>query len=747
MFKICVYTICKNEAKNIDRWYESVKDADVIYLLDTGSEDNTLDLINKHPDIKSSQFIQEGEFDFSAARNEALRRAREFCEGDQWIFISLDLDEFLQEGGINLIKENWSADYDTLRLVGRTEGQAGQLIDHKVHSDANWFWIRSVHEIICLPDKIQSQWNVGNPIEISYLHEQDPSKDRNYYNKLLLEYQKNPNDIKTTIYLAWESFNHEKMEDYLEYSLKCIDLIKNNTEDEFYMDYEYLIQCYFNCARYYAVNGHYAVSDMYLNYIKSIIDEEKFPPFRRFYYFKAKILWELEQKEIAISYYKKCLAIENIPHCWVDDGVYYDNSMIYRDISNAYYYFSQPKEALAYAEMAYSLNPENEDLKNNVEIIRAAFSNHTFSEKRNKICVYAICKNEEQFVESWLESMKEADYIVILDTGSTDNTFELLKNDPRVYRAEQKIITPWRFDTARNESMKLIPDDANILLSTDLDELLEPGWANIIRANWIDGFHVRGTYKYAWSHTEDGQPGRVFYYDKLHDKNWYWTAPVHELLHSDIYDDEYRYAHSLDLFEKGVYLHHYPDSSKSRGSYLPLLELRAKENPEDYYGKFYLSHEYNYRDYYEKSNEVLFDILENYKDKYSNLEIAAAYLFLGDNYRSMNNLDKAIYYYNLSIAQESSYREPYLLAAEICNERGNYHMAVGYVNEALVKSYRHFTWVERDNSWNEQVDDILAVAYYWTGNKELALHHAEKAIELNPYDERLQINLDFIKNM
>ena len=45
----------------------------------------------------------------------------------------------------------------------------------------------------------------------------------------------------------------------------------------------------------------------------------------------------------------------------------------------------------------------------------------------NKICVYAITKNEEQFVEKWYESMKEADSVVVLDTGSTDNTVNKLK--------------------------------------------------------------------------------------------------------------------------------------------------------------------------------------------------------------------------------------------------------------------------------------------------------------------------------
>ena len=36
-----------------------------------------------------------------------------------------------------------------------------------------------------------------------------------------------------------------------------------------------------------------------------------------------------------------------------------------------------------------------------------------------KVCVYAICKNESQFVERWMASMGEADAVVVLDTGST----------------------------------------------------------------------------------------------------------------------------------------------------------------------------------------------------------------------------------------------------------------------------------------------------------------------------------------
>ena len=71
--------------------------------------------------------------------------------------------------------------------------------------------------------------------------------------------------------------------------------------------------------------------------------------------------------------------------------------------------------------------------------------------------------------------MSEADYIVVLDTGSIDGTYEKLKQDSRVTVIKQEVITPWRFDVARNESMKLIPKDADILVCTDFDELFEPG--------------------------------------------------------------------------------------------------------------------------------------------------------------------------------------------------------------------------------------------------------------------------------
>ena len=77
--------------------------------------------------------------------------------------------------------------------------------------------------------------------------------------------------------------------------------------------------------------------------------------------------------------------------------------------------------------------------------------------------------------------MQEADEIYVLDTGSTDQTVEKLRK--RGVHVEQKVIHPWRFDVARNESLKLVPDDCEVCVCTDLDEVLVSGWRQIIEEN------------------------------------------------------------------------------------------------------------------------------------------------------------------------------------------------------------------------------------------------------------------------
>ena len=366
---------------------------------------------------------------------------------------------------------------------------------------------------------------------------------------------------------------------------------------------------------------------------------------------------------------------------------------------------------------------------------------------QNKICIYAICKNEKQFVDRWLESMQEADSIVVLDTGSTDGTYEYLLAKKEQYHqliVQQQIIQPWRFDVARNESMKYIPDDCNILMSTDLDEILNPGWAQTIRERWIEGLHERGIYLYTWSHLEDGTDGRIFLYDKIHSRNWIWKAPVHEYLYNiNEGTENYSTMSILDLSDEDkVHLHHYPDNNKSRSSYLPLLELREKENPNDYYGLIYLAREYMFYNMSEKAIEKFNYIINNLANQGNQLEIASCYCFLGECYTQLEKYQEAINSYLYAINLEPTYRESYIAIGKIYFKLGNYDLAKYYVKQGIKNSVRHYTWLENNVSWSWEPWDLLCQICFYNGDRLESIGYAAKALTYEPSNKRLQDNLD-----
>lgn len=182
--------------------------------------------------------------------------------------------------------------------------------------------------------------------------------------------------------------------------------------------------------------------------------------------------------------------------------------------------------------------------------------------KKYKICVYAICKNEEKFVERWMESMSEADMVVVTDTGSCDNTVGRLRSRGAIVHDLK--LNPWRFDTARNISLEHVPLDVDICVCTDLDELFEPGWRVNLEKAWEDNEELKGTevsrtgrYLYNWSFKNDNTPDVQFYYFKVHDRNGFkWNYPVHECI-------KYIGDKPLEtIFINGMVLNHYPDHKK-----------------------------------------------------------------------------------------------------------------------------------------------------------------------------------------
>ena len=145
-----------------------------------------------------------------------------------------------------------------------------------------------------------------------------------------------------------------------------------------------------------------------------------------------------------------------------------------------------------------------------------------------RIYVYAIARDEEKFARRWMASMGEADGVYVLDTGSADGTAAALR--ALGAQVTEEAVDPWRFDTARNRSMDLVPADAGILVCTDLDETFLPGWRQALERAWRPGC-TTARYEYVWSFGPGGADGVKFLYEKVHAPGvCRWVRPVHEVL-------------------------------------------------------------------------------------------------------------------------------------------------------------------------------------------------------------------------
>lgn len=347
-----------------------------------------------------------------------------------------------------------------------------------------------------------------------------------------------------------------------------------------------------------------------------------------------------------------------------------------------------------------------------------------------KVCVYAICKNEEKFVDRWVDSMQEADKIYVLDTGSTDNTVEKLKK--RGVEVKIGKIEPWRFDVGRNESLKLVPDDYDICVCTDLDEVFISGWREKLERIWQKNT-TRVRYNYNWSFDNQGNPAVNFYIEKIHlRKGYQWTHPVHEVL-TYLNGEE----HAITTDE--ITLNHYPDSTKSRSSYLPLLELSVEESPNDDRNMHYLGREYMY---YGKWNECIDTLIRHlnlpsatWKD-----ERSASMRFIARSYVALKRYDEAKMWLDKAIKETPYLRDPYVERAILEYRLSNYNNVIYYCNEALkIKSHAK-TYINEVSSWDNTIYDLLSIAYYYEDDIEKALDNINIAIKMDPDDKRLQKN-------
>jgi tetratricopeptide (TPR) repeat protein len=353
-----------------------------------------------------------------------------------------------------------------------------------------------------------------------------------------------------------------------------------------------------------------------------------------------------------------------------------------------------------------------------------------------KVCVYSICKNEEQFVDRWIDSMNEADMIAVCDTGSSDGTVEKLKSRGAIVNSIN--LDPWRFDVTRNISLAFVPFDMDICVCTDLDEVLEAGWREKLENVWTPET-TRLRYMYTWKFNEDGSRGATYWYEKIHGRRGYrWVHPIHEIL--QYYDEKpeiYAYA-------PAIHLNHFPDPTKSRSQYLSLLELSRNENPNDSSTVFWLGREYMFYGQYDKCIKTLKEHL-SLSSAVWDQERCASMRYIARSYNTKRDLAEAKKWLYKAIAECPTVREPYVDMARLGYELKDWPLVYLMLEETLKIKDKPFSYLIEESSWDNTIYDLGSIACYWIGMFEKAYEFARIASSMNPHDERLEHNLKIIK--
>jgi glycosyltransferase involved in cell wall biosynthesis len=318
-----------------------------------------------------------------------------------------------------------------------------------------------------------------------------------------------------------------------------------------------------------------------------------------------------------------------------------------------------------------------------------------------KIAVYTIALNEEKHVKQWYESVKDADYFIIGDTGSTDKTIEIAQS--LGITCVDLNLEEFRFDEARNYALAAIPADADYCISLDMDGVLQPDWRNLFeKAVKEDPTKIifkidvieNNEYKYS-AIVERGH--------KRHDYGW--ALPVHEVLVALEGVEE-------KIIQTDIGIAHYPDMEKPRTNYSYLIAKAYNENENDARVVFHLARYLHMVKDYEPAAKYFKKYLtfSEVVSKPHRAEIC--------RYIASCEPDNVMFWLLKSIKEDPSRREAYVNVAQVLVHKQDWAGAKEYLDKAFAITEMPTDYVNEDFAWgkfaqdlNEQVNLELQLQY------------------------------------
>lgn len=327
--------------------------------------------------------------------------------------------------------------------------------------------------------------------------------------------------------------------------------------------------------------------------------------------------------------------------------------------------------------------------------------------KSHKIALNMIVKNESQVIERCLNSVLPLiDYWVIVDTGSTDGTQQIIKDFMKKKGIAGELYErPWvNFGHNRQEALDLVKGKADFVFFIDADEYL------VYEPNFQLPPLDKDFYFMNISHSGSRYSRIQLINNQL---DWHWVGVLHEYVGSS-------QAQTSDTF-KNVYNMYTTEGARSKDpkKYLKdaeILEAGLKAEPHNSRYLFYLAQSYKDAGLYEKA-------LENYEKRVASggwdQEVFWSLYQVANLKRALGRpKSEVVDSYMKAYAYRPTRIEPLYEVANYFRELGDFHSAysVGKVAEIIPPS-NDLLFVQQW-MYDYGMPLELSISAYWTGKFE-----------------------------